>query len=128
MVLVAGPPLEQMLTGPRPPARELLLELFRQTAGALDYAHGKGIVHRDIKHANIMVHEGRHAKITDFGVAKIVSQHITHAGTMMGTPNYMSPEQGPGHNVDSRADQFSLAVIAYEIRTGEQPSAADYLP
>jgi serine/threonine protein kinase len=128
MEFVAGPPLEQMLTGPSPPDRELLLELFRQTAGALDYAHGKGIVHRDIKPANIMVHEGRHAKITDFGVAKIISQQMTHAGTMMGTPNYMSPEQVQGHNVDGRADQFSLAVIAYEILTGEKPFAADYLP
>src|ERR1700736_2401424 len=128
MEFVAGPPLEQMLTAPQPPGRELLLELFRQTAGALDYAHGKGIVHRDIKPANIMVHEGRHAKITDFGVAKIISQQMTHAGTMMGTPNYMSPEQVQGHNVDGRADQFSLAVIAYEILTGEKPFAADYLP
>ncbi|MDP8982894.1 MAG: protein kinase [Acidobacteriota bacterium] len=128
MEFVAGPPLEQLLAAPRPPDGELLLDLLRQTAGALDYAHGKGIVHRDIKPANIMVHEGQHAKITDFGVAKIVSQQMTHAGTMMGTPNYMSPEQVQGHNVDGRADQFSLAVIAYEILTGEKPFAADYLP
>ncbi len=128
MEFVAGPPLEQLLTAPRPADKELLLDLLRQTAGALDYAHGKGIVHRDIKPANIMVHEGQHAKITDFGVAKIVSQQMTHAGTMLGTPNYMSPEQVQGHNVDGRADQFSLAVIAYEILTGEKPFAADYLP
>ena len=69
-----------------------------------------------------------HAKITDFGVAKIISQQMTQSGVMMGTPNYMSPEQVQGHAVDGRADQFSLAVIAYEILTGEKPFLADQLP
>ena len=97
-------------------------------AAALDYAHKKGIVHRDIKPANIMVHEDGTAKVTDFGVAKIVSQQMTQAGTIMGTPSYMSPEQVQGGNISGRADQFSLAVIAYEVLTGEKPFVADYLP
>ncbi len=101
---------------------------MRQTATALDYAHQKGIVHRDIKPANILIHERTHAKITDFGVAKIMSQQMTQSGVMMGTPNYMSPEQVQGHAVDGRADQFSLAVIAYEMLTGEKPFLADQLP
>jgi serine/threonine protein kinase len=127
MEYVDGTDLHQVLHGPGL-SPEQAFELIGQICEALHYAHRQGVIHRDIKPANIMVHEGQHAKITDFGVAKIVSQQMTHAGTMMGTPNYMSPEQVQGHNVDGRADQFSLAVIAYEILTGEKPFAADYLP
>ena len=128
MELVNGPPLEKMLKAETAPDRETLLGIFRQTAAALDYAHKKGIVHRDIKPANIMVHEDGAAKITDFGVAKIVSQQLTQAGTIMGTPSYMSPEQIQGGAISGKTDQFSLAVIAYEVLTGEKPFVADYLP
>jgi serine/threonine protein kinase len=129
MEFVNGPPLEKMLLAPQPPDKETLLSIFRQTAGALDYAHRKGIVHRDIKPANIMIHEDGAAKITDFGVAKILSQQMTLAGSMMGTPSYMSPEQIQGETtINGRADQFSLAVIVYETLTGEKPFSADYLP
>jgi len=128
MEFVNGPPLEKMLLRELTPDKETLLSILRQTAAALDYAHKKGIVHRDIKPANIMVHEDGTAKITDFGVAKIVSQQMTLAGTMMGTPSYMSPEQVQGGAITGRADQFSLAVIAYEVLTGEKPFAAEYLP
>lgn len=128
MELVNGPTLDNLLAKPEAPEKELLLSIFRQTAGALDYAHRKGIVHRDIKPANIMIHDDGQAKVTDFGVAKIVSQQMTQTGVMMGTPNYMSPEQIQGHSVDGRADQFALAVIAYEVLTGEKPFTADYLP
>ena len=128
MEYVDGPPLERLLNGPEPLDRQGLLSIFRQTAIALDYAHKKGIVHRDIKPANILIHDGHLAKVTDFGVAKILSQQMTQNGVMMGTPNYMSPEQVQGHAVDGRADQFSLAVIAYEILTGEKPFVADHLP
>jgi serine/threonine protein kinase len=128
MELVNGPPLEKMLKAEQPPDKETLLSIFRQTALALDYAHKKGIVHRDIKPSNIMVHEDGTAKITDFGVAKIVSQQLTQAGTIMGTPSYMSPEQVQGGTISGRTDQFSLAVIVYEVLTGEKPFTADYLP
>jgi tRNA A-37 threonylcarbamoyl transferase component Bud32 len=128
MEFVDGPPLEKLLNEPAPPDRKLILTVLQQTASALDYAHSKGIVHRDIKPANIMLHEGVQAKVTDFGVAKILSQQMTQSGTMMGTPNYMSPEQVQGHVVDGRADQFALAVIAYEILTGEKPFVGEYLP
>ena len=128
MECVDGPPLEKLLNGPDPLDPEGVFSIFRQTATALDYAHKKGIVHRDIKPANILIHEGTLAKITDFGVAKILSQQMTQSGVMMGTPNYMSPEQVQGHAVDGRADQFSLAVIAYEVLTGEKPFVADHLP
>jgi serine/threonine protein kinase len=128
MEFVNGPPLEKMLLAAQTPDKETLLSIFRQTAAALDYAHRKGIVHRDIKPANIMVHEDGTAKVTDFGVAKIVSQQMTLSGTMMGTPSYMSPEQVQGLTITGRADQFSLAVVVYEALTGEKPFAAEYLP
>ncbi len=128
MECVDGPSLEKVLNDPQPLDPRTIFSILRQTATALDYAHKKGIVHRDIKPANILIHEGATAKIADFGVAKILSQQMTHAGVMMGTPNYMSPEQVQGHAVDGRADQFSLAVVAYEVLTGEKPFVADQLP
>ncbi len=128
MEFVNGPPLEKMLLAAQTPDKETLLTIFRQTAAALDYAHKKGIVHRDVKPANIMIHEDGAAKVTDFGVAKIVSQQMTVAGTMMGTPSYMSPEQIQGGEITGRTDQFSMGVMAYEILTGEKPFTADYLP
>ena len=128
MEFVNGPPFEKMFKVDKTPDKETLLSIFRQTAAALDYAHKKGIVHRDIKPANIMIHEDGTAKITDFGVAKIMSQQMTLAGTMMGTPSYMSPEQVQSTTITGRADQFSLAVITYEALTGEKPFAAEYMP
>jgi serine/threonine-protein kinase len=128
MECVDGPPLEKVLNAADPIRSDNALSILRQTATALDYAHQKGIVHRDIKPANILIDERMHAKITDFGVAKIMSQQMTQSGVMMGTPNYMSPEQVQGHAVDGRADQFSLAVIAYEMLTGEKPFLAEQLP
>ncbi|HEY2842732.1 MAG TPA: serine/threonine-protein kinase [Bryobacteraceae bacterium] len=128
MEFVNGPPLEKMLKVEQAPDKETLLSIFRQIAAALDYAHKKGIVHRDIKPANIMIHEDGSAKITDFGVAKIMSQQMTLSGTMMGTPSYMSPEQVQSTAITGRADQFSLAVIVYEALTGEKPFVAEYMP
>lgn len=126
MEYVDGPTLERLLHT-APPNQALILTIIQQTGAALDYAHKRGIVHRDIKPANIMIHEGSVAKITDFGVAKIQSHQMTQWGTILGTPNYMSPEQIQGHVVDGAADQFSLAVIAYELLTGEKPFAGESL-
>jgi serine/threonine-protein kinase len=128
MEFVNGPPLEKMLKHEQTPDKETLLSIFRQVAVALDYAHKKGIVHRDIKPANIMIHEDGTTKITDFGVAKILSQSMTVAGTMMGTPSYMAPEQIQGGAISGRTDQFALGVIAYEVLTGEKPFSAEYMP
>jgi serine/threonine-protein kinase len=128
MEFVNGVTLEKMMLAPRPPEPENIINVLRQTAVALDYAHRKGIIHRDIKPANVMMDEDGAVKITDFGVAKIsTSQQMTQAGTVLGTPNYMCPEQIQGKQVDGRADQFSLGVIAYEMLTGEKPFAGEQL-
>src|SRR6266404_2583175 len=128
MEFVDGPTLDQLLSGREPIARERLTSILRQTAAALDYAHGKGIVHRDIKPANIMLASDGAVKITDFGIAKVTtSQQYTQTGTILGTPNYMSPEQVQGLAVTGRADQFSLAVIAFEMLTGDRPFTGEHL-
>ena len=129
MEYVNGPTLEKILSGDEPPEPARFVDWLRQTAAALDYAHRKGIVHRDIKPANVMIHDDGKIRITDFGIAKIsASQGMTQTGVAVGTPFYMSPEQIRGLSVDGRADQFSLAVIAYEILTGAKPFHADSLP
>ena len=98
------------------------LDILRQTAAALDYAHQNGVVHRDIKPANIMLHKGITVKVADFGIAKNMStEYGTMAGMIMGTPSYMSPEQIDAQPVDGRSDQFSLAVVAYELLSGNRP-------
>lgn len=133
MEYVGGASLERMLRNRLLPEQGALLRYLQQAANALDYAHRKDIVHRDVKPANIIIADseeqsGQQAKVADFGVAKFISHDATYSGTMMGTPNYMSPEQIQGLPLDGRADQFSLAVVIYEILTGVKPFAADTLP
>jgi serine/threonine protein kinase len=129
MAFVNGPTLETILASNEPLSGARMLRILRQAALALDYAHSKGIVHRDVKPANIMTDEDGSVKITDFGIAKFAATaHKSHeTGSVSGTPNYMSPEQVQGHEVDGRSDQFSLAVIAYEILTGERPFPGEQL-
>ncbi|PYX87607.1 MAG: hypothetical protein DMG67_18990, partial [Acidobacteria bacterium] len=90
-------------------------------AEALHYAHSQGIIHRDIKPANIIVTNDGHAKITDFGVAKLAVADFTVAGQVLGTPTFMAPEQLSGHPVDGRADLFSLGIILYILLGGVKP-------
>jgi serine/threonine-protein kinase len=128
MEYVDGPTLDQILSSSRAIDPERMFRLLSQTAAALDYAHQKGIVHRDIKPANIMIATDGTAKITDFGIAKVnTSEQLTMTGSIVGTPHYMSPEQVQGQPVDGRSDQFSLAVIAYEMLTGEKPYSGEHL-
>jgi serine/threonine protein kinase len=128
MEYVDGPTLDQILSQGAPLAPNRIFSILGQTAAALDYAHQKGIVHRDIKPANIMIAADGTAKITDFGIAKITTtDQFTMTGTIVGTPHYMSPEQVQGQAVDGRSDQFSLAVIVYEILTGEKPYTGEHL-
>jgi tRNA A-37 threonylcarbamoyl transferase component Bud32 len=128
MEFVDGPTLDQVLSEPDPLDAERMFSILGQTAVALDYAHSKGIVHRDIKPANIMISADGTSKIADFGIAKITAaENLTMTGSIVGTPHYMSPEQVQGQHVDGRSDQFSLAVIAYEMLTGEKPYTGEHL-
>jgi len=128
MEFVDGPTLDQLLSDAQPLAPNRMFGILAQTAAALDYAHSKGIVHRDIKPANIMIAGDGTAKITDFGIAKITAaEQFTMTGSIVGTPHYMSPEQVQGQPVDGRSDQFSLAVIAFEMLTGEKPYTGEHL-
>jgi CHASE2 domain-containing sensor protein len=102
-----------------------VLEICAKVADALDYAHKHGIVHRDVKPANIMLLENGEVKVTDFGIARVVSSSQTKTGVVLGTPSYMSPEQIAGKKVDGRSDLFSLGVVLYELLTGERPFQGD---
>ena len=120
MEFVSGRSLEAMLQeGPLSPA--MVVRILAQVAAALDYAHQEGVIHRDIKPANILVRGDGTAKLADFGIARINIQPMTQTGLTLGTPPYMSPEQFMDSRVDGRADQFSLAVVAYEMLTGRRP-------
>jgi TPR repeat protein/tRNA A-37 threonylcarbamoyl transferase component Bud32 len=129
MEKVEGQSLQQLLAPGQLLGTAEVLSILQQTAAALDYAHERGVVHRDIKPANIMLHHGSLVKVADFGIAKVMSQHnSTVAGVVMGTPSYMSPEQVMAQSVDGRSDQFSLAVLAFELLTGAKPFQGDSLP
>jgi len=101
---------------------EEALSILRPLADALDYAHQHGLVHRDIKPGNIMIGSGQRVTLTDFGIARAAEEtRLTSTGTIMGTPEYMSPEQAWGEEVDSQTDLYSLAVVAYEMLSGRVP-------
>ncbi|MFH1137800.1 MAG: serine/threonine-protein kinase, partial [Pseudomonadota bacterium] len=108
------------------PPRKVLSIVF-QVATALDYAHAMGVVHRDVKPANIMLLPNGAAKVTDFGVARAMATSSTKTGVVKGTPFYMSPEQIMGKKVDGRSDIFSLGVVFYQLLTGALPFASDDL-
>src|SRR5947209_188721 len=120
MEFIEGTTLHEVLAEQRVLATDEVLQLTRQIARGLDYAHSNGIVHRDIKPANIMITGNGTVKIMDFGIAKSGGQ-VTNTGQVLGTPNYMSPEQVKGRQLDGRSDLFSLGVILYEMLTGEKP-------
>jgi hypothetical protein len=100
--------------------------LLEQVASALDRAHGGHVVHRDVKPANIMIEPSGQVKVMDFGIAKLeTAANLTSTGLIMGTPNYMSPEQARGLKVDGRSDLFSLGCVLYECLTGTRPFQAE---
>jgi eukaryotic-like serine/threonine-protein kinase len=101
--------------------------IVENIAGALDHAHRANVIHRDIKPANIMILQDGGVKVTDFGIAKAVSSSLTKTGIVLGTPNYMSPEQIMGHRVGPKTDIFSLGVLFFNLVTGELPFRGERL-
>ena len=130
MPYVRGESLRQKLTRERQLPVDDSLRIVRQVAAALQYAHGRGLVHRDVKPENILLHEGE-AMVTDFGIALLVSgageqsggeERLTGTGMSLGTPQYMSPEQAAGERtLDARSDIYSLGCVLYELLAGEPP-------
>lgn len=125
MEYVAGQTLGQRLTQSPPLDRDAILNILGQTAEALDYAHSQGVIHRDVKPANLLLSQDGRVKVADFGIAKVASRTMTQTGAMLGSPHYMAPEQVRAEALDGRADQYSLGVVAFEMLSGHRPFTAD---
>jgi hypothetical protein len=125
MEFVQGADLEHLLRHNAPLSLAAKLDIIVDVLNGLYYAHRRGIVHRDIKPANIRVDEEGHARIMDFGVARLATSDMTKSGIMMGTPNYMAPEQISGGNITAAVDIFSVGALLYELLTHVKPFEGD---
>ena len=126
MELVDGQPLSALLEPGQPLDPEAARDLLAQAADALGAAHAAGIVHRDVKPANLLVTPGRVVKITDFGIARAAEgMALTETGQVMGTPQYLSPEQARGSSATPASDVYSLGVVAFECLAGRRPFVAE---
>lgn len=121
MEFVDGPPLKTLLDKEERFALTDAIRVMEDLLAGLQFSHERGVVHRDIKPANVMLTSAGQVKIADFGIARIESSSMTQAGTLLGTPAYMSPEQFMGQVVDARTDIYSSGVLLYQLLTGERP-------
>ncbi|MEO7803778.1 MAG: PASTA domain-containing protein [Actinomycetota bacterium] len=128
MEYVDGKTLREIISNDGPLTPERSIEIASDVCGALHVAHRKGLVHRDVKPANIAVTKDGQTKVMDFGIARAAAddgQTVTQTGTIIGTANYFSPEQAQGHAVDHRSDVYSIGVVLYEMLTQQVPFTAD---
>jgi serine/threonine-protein kinase len=126
MEYIEGKELKDYFDAKHPFDLATIFRLTIELLDALDFAHEAGVIHRDIKPANLMVDAGGHAKLADFGVARLTETEgeqgeVTRAGAMVGTPSYMSPEQIQGQKIDRRSDIFSAGILFYQFLTGKKP-------
>jgi eukaryotic-like serine/threonine-protein kinase len=127
MEFLEGEDLDNFITRKSLLSFRRVLAVVGRIAEALDYAHKANVIHRDIKPANVMLLKNGNVKVTDFGIAKAISSSRTKTGVILGTPNYMSPEQIMGQKIDARSDLFSLGVLFFQLITGELPFHGDNL-
>ena len=127
MKYVTGRSLDAILEGGQPLPVPLATRVLTEAAAALGHAHQRGVVHRDVKPANIMLDADDQVVLTDFGISKAgdLTSQLTQTGMIIGTPYYMAPEQATGREVDGRADQYSLAVLGFQLFTGTLPFTGD---
>ena len=122
MELVDGKTLKELVTERGPLPADVAVGFTEQVLQALGYAHRRGIVHRDVKPQNVIIDRDGQAKVADFGIARAgETSEMTQAGTIVGTVQYISPEQAEGHPVDRRADLYSVGIVLYELLTGQVP-------
>jgi len=121
MEYVEGRALEDVLEEKGGPLPDQAASIVAQVARGLAFAHENGVIHRDIKPGNIIITDDGTAKVMDFGIARTKGSDLTRTGTVLGSPNYMSPEQITGQDVDYRSDIFSIGVVLYQLLTGEKP-------
>src|SRR5688500_444686 len=125
MEFLTGEDLQHRLARQEPMSLRRKLEIAAETCDGLSFAHRRGLVHRDVKPANIFITDEGVVKLLDFGLARMVASELTRSNTMMGTVNYMAPEQVRGERTDHRADIFSFGVVLYEMLSGRKAFQGD---